>query len=84
MSSIATALAYAHEGDQHVDVLVEGHWLGGKVAHLDGFGLVIERDSGGQSVIRLEHIAVVTVGDEDAKTAAPPTVVPQRSMTAVG
>ena len=84
MSSIATALAYAHEGGQHIDVLVEGHWLGGRVARIDGFGLVIDRDSGSQSVVRLENIAVVTVGDEEAKTAGAPTVVAQRSMTAVG
>ena len=84
MSSIATALAYAHDAGQRVDVLVEGHWLGGRVAQVDGFGLVIDRDSGNQSVVRLENIAVVTVGDEEDRTAGTPTVVPQRGMTVVG
>ncbi len=84
MSSIATALAYAQEGDQRVDVLVEGHWLRGRVSHVDGFGLVVDRDSGGQSVIRLESIAAVTVAAEEPTAPVSPTVVPQRGMTIAG
>lgn len=80
MSAIGTALTHASENHLPVDVLVEGHWLRGNVAHLDGFGVALERESGSQSVVRIESISAVTVGEEDPQT---PRIVQQRGMTMV-
>ncbi|MGZ4480011.1 MAG: hypothetical protein ACXVW2_15455, partial [Nocardioidaceae bacterium] len=45
------------------DILVEGHWLHGRVARIDGFGVLLVADNGLESVIRVESVAAVTVGD---------------------
>jgi sRNA-binding regulator protein Hfq len=63
-----------------VDVLVEGHWLRGNVAHLDGFGVALDRESGSQSVVRIEAISAVTVGEDATQV---PRLVPQQGMTMV-
>jgi hypothetical protein len=78
--SIGTALTHARENDLPVGVLVEGHWLRGHVALVDGFGLVLDGEYTRQAVVRIESIAAVTMGDE---TPADEPVAPQRSMAVV-
>ncbi|MGZ4458772.1 MAG: hypothetical protein ACXVEU_07765 [Nocardioidaceae bacterium] len=63
MTSIGTALLHAHEHALPADILVEGHWLHGRVARIDGFGVLLVADNGLESVIRVESVAAVTVGD---------------------
>ncbi len=78
MNSIATALTHARQKRLPVDVLVDGHWLRGGVALIDGFGVVVlDLDTSGQSVVRIESISAVTVG---AEAPAAPHLVPQRAM----
>jgi hypothetical protein len=45
-----------------VEVLVQGHWLRGTVAGLDGHGLVLSTHSE-HSVVRLESIIAVRIPD---------------------
>ncbi|MGZ4428404.1 MAG: hypothetical protein ACXVXC_17215 [Nocardioidaceae bacterium] len=63
MTSIGTALLHAYEHALPADILVEGHWLHGRVARIDGFGVLLVADNGLESVIRVESVAAVTVGD---------------------
>ncbi len=58
--TIGTALNRAHQEGLAVQVLVEGEWIGGHVAWLDGQGvLVAHLDE--HSVIRLTSISAVKV-----------------------
>jgi len=59
--TIGTALTAARDNEHRAELLVEGHWLHGRVASVDGFGVVLEREDGSQSVIRIESIAAVEV-----------------------
>jgi len=60
--TIGTALERAREQGLEVEVLVESHWLTGKVAAADGLGVVLDRDGVEHSVVRLERISAVRVG----------------------
>ena len=51
--TIGTALRRAESNHLPVEVLVQGHWLRGTVAGLDGHGLVLSTYSE-HSVVRLE------------------------------
>ena len=57
--TIGTALTEARDNQDRAELLVEGHWLHGQVTAVDGFGVVIEREDGSHSVIRIESIAAV-------------------------
>ena len=57
--TIGTALTEARDNQHRAELLVEGHWLHGQVTAVDGFGVVIEREDGSHSVIRIESIAAV-------------------------
>ncbi len=68
--TIGTALRRAETNNLPVEVLVGGHWLSGKVAGLDGHGLVLSTHSE-HSVVRLESIIAVRIPEHvpDAPTA---------------
>lgn len=58
--TIGTALSRAHDEGARVDVLVDGHWLAGRIVGADGIGVVLE-DEAEHCVVRLEKIAAVRV-----------------------
>jgi hypothetical protein len=59
--TIGTALERARERNHHVEVLLEGQWLGGLVVASDGVGIVLEDGEDEHSVVRLERISAVRV-----------------------
>lgn len=59
--SIGTALVDARDHQLAVDLLAEGHWLHGLVTGVDSFGVVLEREDGSHSVVRLECVSAVEV-----------------------
>ena len=76
MSAIGTALTHARENRLPVEVLVEGHWLRGQVAMLDGFGVVLNGKESTQSVVRIECISAVTISE----ASQPAPVVPHMAV----
>ena len=58
--TIGTALRRAETNHLPVEVLVQGHWLSGTVAGIDGHGLVLSTHSE-HSVVRLESIIAVRI-----------------------
>lgn len=58
--TIGTALRRAETNHLPVEVLVQGHWLSGTVAGVDGHGLVLSTHSE-HSVVRLESIIAVRI-----------------------
>ncbi len=68
--TIGTALRRAEQNNLPVEVLVQGHWLRGTVAGLDGHGLVLSTHSE-HSVVRLESIIAVRIPEnvQDAPVA---------------
>jgi sRNA-binding regulator protein Hfq len=56
--TIGTALNRAHDNGATVQVLVEGQWLDGQVAAVDGHGVVLA-DELEQSVIRMSSVSAV-------------------------
>jgi hypothetical protein len=58
--TIGTALRRAESTNMPVEVLVQGHWLSGLVAGVDGHGLVLSTHSE-HSVVRLESIIAVRI-----------------------
>lgn len=68
--TIGTALRRASETTMPVEVLVEGHWLRGTVAAVDGHGLILTTHSE-HSVVRLESITAVRIPESvpDVPTA---------------
>jgi hypothetical protein len=62
--TIGTALRRAQENQRDVAVLVESHWLEGRVAALDGYGVLLDLEAECEhSVVRLESISAVRVHD---------------------
>jgi hypothetical protein len=59
--TIGTALNRAHDNDVAVQVLVEGQWLAGHVAAVDGHGVVLNSDDEEHSVIRMGSVSAVRV-----------------------
>ena len=68
--TMGTALHRAKEMQMRVQILVQGHWLSGRVIDLDGQGLILEREDTDHVVVRLEIVAAVRVNgsapDEDS------------------
>lgn len=64
--TIGTALTRAQGTGVSVDVLVAGQWLSGYVSALDGHGLVLHRNDGVLSVLRMESISAVQVRQAEA------------------
>ena len=65
--TIGTALRRAEEADMPVEVLIEGHWLRGVVAGVDGHGLVLTTHAE-HAVIRLEAISAVRIPESLSAT----------------
>ena len=57
--TIGTALRRAEDNRVPVEVLVEGQWIKGNIAALDGDGLVLVTPERTQCVVRNAHISVV-------------------------
>ena len=58
--TVGTALRRAESNHLPVEVLVQGHWLRGTVAGLDGQGVILSTHSE-HSVVRLESILAVRI-----------------------
>ena len=58
--SVGTLLRRAEDTGTPVKVLVEGHWLEGRVLGCDGLGAVLDDEAGNQSLVRLDQVAAVT------------------------
>jgi hypothetical protein len=69
--TVGSALGRAWDQGQDVDVLVEGIWLGGKIAALDGMGVVLDGENFERYVVRLEQISVVRLRSFGAESALP-------------
>lgn len=59
--TMGTALNLARNNGATVEVLVEGHWLSGRVASIDSHGVVLTNDGMGHSIIRVDKITAVTL-----------------------
>ncbi len=59
--TIGTALNRAHDNGVAVQILVEGQWLSGRVAAVDGHGVVLHSDDEEHSVIRMGSVSAVRV-----------------------
>lgn len=68
---IGSALTEARDNKDRAELLVEGHWIQGQVTAVDGFGVVIERDDGSRSVIRIESIAAVEMPASSEASSRP-------------
>jgi hypothetical protein len=71
--TVGTALRRAQDNGLPVTVLVEGHWLEGQVAGLDGDGVVLVSGPSEQAVLRMSSISVVRV------QSAMPDAAPSRA-----
>jgi len=58
--TVGTALRRAESNHLPVEVLVQGHWLRGTVAGLDGQGVILSTHSE-HAVVRLESISAVRI-----------------------
>jgi sRNA-binding regulator protein Hfq len=61
--TIGTALKRAQDNASVVQVLVEGQWLEGRVAAVDGYGVVLSHDNE-QAVIRMTSVSAVRMFTE--------------------
>jgi sRNA-binding regulator protein Hfq len=68
--TIGTALNRAQDNHAQVQILVEGQWLHGQVAAVDGHGVVLASDDYEHAVIRMGSISAVRM------FAAPPHRAP--------
>ena len=59
--TIGTALDRAKDNDLPVDVLVEGHWLTGRVVATDGHGVLLSCEEREHALIRMSNVAAVRV-----------------------
>ena len=59
--TVGSTLGRAWDQNQEVDVLVEGHWLSGRIAALDGMGVAIDGEGFERYVVRLEEVAAVRI-----------------------
>ena len=57
--TVGTALNRAHASGVPVQILVEGQWLSGRVAAVDGHGVVISSDEAEHAVIRMGSVSAV-------------------------
>ena len=59
--SMGTALNRAQDNHVPVALLVEGQWLHGLVAAIDGHGVVLAGEDTEHSVVRMERVSAVRV-----------------------
>lgn len=72
--TIGTAIQRASESGHQVRLLVDGHWLVGRIVAADGYGVVLEAEDGVHTVARLERVAAITLQgliEESAEAARP-------------
>lgn len=62
--TMGMAISRAADLGYDVSVLIDGHWLQGRVAAHDGTGLVLEQDGNSHSVVRMEKVCAVTIHAE--------------------
>jgi hypothetical protein len=62
--TMGMAISRAEDLGFDIAVLVDGHWIEGRIAAQDGVGLVLEHDSAEHSVVRMEQIAAVRIMSE--------------------
>jgi hypothetical protein len=80
--TIGTALRRAESNNMPVEVLVQGHWLSGLVAGVDGHGIVLSTHSE-HSVVRLESITAVRIPETVAQAASAETFDLQHAQLTV-
>ena len=78
--TIGTALRRAETNHLPVEVLVQGHWLSGTVAGIDGHGLVLSTHSE-HSVVRLESITAVRIPENVKDAPVAETFDEQHQLT---
>jgi len=71
--TIGTALNRAHDNGVLVQVLVEGQWLEGRVAAVDGHGVVLKSDDVEHVVVRMSSVSAVRVFAESPNRQPLPT-----------
>ncbi len=74
--TIGTALGRAKENDVPVALLVEGQWLTGRVAAVDGHGVVLTSDQSESSVVRVDSVSAVRMFAPLPSSAPTPHRVP--------
>ena len=78
--TIGTALNRARDNDVQVSVLVEGQWLSGRIAAVDGHGVVLQSEEAEHSVIRMGSVSAVRVFAEGPRNASIGTGADARAM----
>ena len=74
--TMGTALNRAFAGQIPVSLLVEGHWMTGRVVAMDGYGVVLDFEGTEHLVVKLDRVSAVRVMSSMPTTAAAhPTVV---------
>jgi sRNA-binding regulator protein Hfq len=58
--TIGTALNHARDNGLEVSLLVEGQWVSGLVAAVDGFGVLLATE-GDHAVVRVEAVSAVRI-----------------------
>jgi hypothetical protein len=62
--TMGSALTRAEQDGTEVAVLVQGEWFRGHVRGLDGHGLMLDDGQGHDLLLRLEHVAVLRIDQE--------------------
>jgi hypothetical protein len=62
--TMGMAISRAEDLGYDVAVLVDGHWIEGRIAAQDGVGLVLEHDSAEHSVVKMDRISAVRIMSE--------------------
>ena len=70
--TVGSTLGRAWDQNQDVDVLVEGQWISGRIAALDGMGVAIDGYDFERYVVRLETVSVVRIRGFAAEPALSP------------
>ena len=59
--TMGTALSYAQDNQVPVALLVEGQWMRGHVAAIDGHGVVLDSDRTEHCVVNIESVSALRV-----------------------
>lgn len=78
--TIGTALMHAKDAAVEVEVLVDGHWVGGAIRAVDGHGLVLAAGVDEHAVVRMADISAVRVLREAPAGLAPELEAAARPM----
>ena len=82
--TIGTALRHAQDAAVEVEVLVDGHWVGGVIRAVDGHGLVLAAGVDEHAVVRMDDISAVRVLREAPAGLAPAIEAGARPMPPPG